>query len=218
MTVDRAHPADSAGRSGPAGSTSWNLLASARSADPAAWERLVRDYAPLVATWCRRWGVAEQDIPDILQEVFTAVATHLDRFRKETHSDTFRGWLLTIARNKVRDHGRRQVRQPNAAGGTEAGERLNQIPNAEVLRAIDESVNQRPLPENLQEALKSIRGEFQDRTWLAFWGMVVEGRAARDVGIDLEMTPGAVRVAKSRVLLRLREVLGQQFPPAPGLE
>ena len=35
-----------------------------------------------------------------------------------------------------------------------------------------------------------------------------EGRATADVAADLDMKPGAVRVAKSRVLLRLRHELG----------
>ena len=60
----------------------------------------------------------------------------------------------------------------------------------------------------LGQALEAIRAEFQERTWRAFWGMVVEGRSAADVGADLEMRPGTVRVAKSRVLLRLRRELG----------
>jgi RNA polymerase sigma-70 factor (ECF subfamily) len=53
-----------------------------------------------------------------------------------------------------------------------------------------------------------IRGEFSERTWQAFWRTAVEGRAAKDVGAELAMSPGAVRVAKSRVLHRLREELG----------
>jgi RNA polymerase sigma-70 factor (ECF subfamily) len=38
--------------------------------------------------------------------------------------------------------------------------------------------------------------------------VAVDGRAAADVAADLGMQPGAVRVAKSRVLLRLRKELG----------
>ena len=57
-------------------------------------------------------------------------------------------------------------------------------------------------------ALGLIREEFEERTWAAFWRTAVEGRAAKDVGAELSMTPGAVRVAKSRVLHRLREELG----------
>jgi RNA polymerase sigma-70 factor (ECF subfamily) len=53
-----------------------------------------------------------------------------------------------------------------------------------------------------------VRGEFEERTWQAFWQTVIGGRAPRDVAADLGMSPGAVRVAKSRVLHRLREELG----------
>jgi len=104
----------------PGGSTSRSLLNEARLADAAAWERLVTLYAPLVASWCRRWGVLQQDIVDVLQEVFSAVAAHLNRFRKDRPGDTFRGWLMAIARNKTLDHFQRKNREPAAIGGTEA--------------------------------------------------------------------------------------------------
>ena len=195
------------------GSTSRSLLACAKGADPAAWERLVLLYSPLVASWCRRWGVAEQDIVDLLQEVFISVSNGLKQFRKETASDTFRGWLLTIARNKVRDYARRIDRQPTGAGGTEAWMRLNQIPETGSLPADVDAPEGDALDDPafnlvLHQALESIRNEFQERTWKAFWGVVVDGRSAADVGADLNMAPGTVRVAKSRVLLRLRHELG----------
>jgi len=60
----------------------------------------------------------------------------------------------------------------------------------------------------LLRALEFIRGEFHERTWEAFWKVVVEGRTADDVAADLDMKPGTVLVAKSRVLLRLRRELG----------
>jgi RNA polymerase sigma-70 factor (ECF subfamily) len=60
----------------------------------------------------------------------------------------------------------------------------------------------------LHRALELIRAEFEERTWQAFWQTAVEGRSPGDVGADLAMSPGAVRVAKSRVLKRLREELG----------
>jgi RNA polymerase sigma-70 factor (ECF subfamily) len=62
--------------------------------------------------------------------------------------------------------------------------------------------------ELLLKALASIRAEFHERTWQAFWEVVVHGRTAADAADLLGMKPGAVRVAKSRVLLRLRRELG----------
>jgi RNA polymerase sigma-70 factor (ECF subfamily) len=208
MTADQRR--DDRVRSG--GSTSQDLLAGAKLGVPAAWERLVRLYAPLVASWCRRWGVAEQDVGDVLQDVFSAVAKHLNRFRRERPTDSFRGWLWTIARNKVRDHFRRCASEPAAGGGTEAARQMQQIADSSALSELTEGTD--ALEDNcllehlLQQALESIRGEFHERTWQAFWGVLVEGRLTADVAADLNMTPGAVRVAKSRVLLRLRRELG----------
>lgn len=190
------------------GSTSRSLLADARLADPAAWERLAKLYAPLVAFWCRRWGVSDQDVVDVLQDVFTAVAGHLERFRKERPGDTFRGWLLTIARNKTNDYLRRRGQDPAATGGTEAALRLQQVVDPHVEHESPDEADVAMFDSVLRSALDAIRGEFHDQTWRAFWGVVVEGRATADVAADLGMRPGTVRVAKSRVLLRLRRELG----------
>lgn len=198
--------ADDRARSG--GSTSRSLLAGAKLDDPSAWERMVRLYAPLVASWCRRWGVAEQDVGDLLQDVFSAVASHLDRFRKEQPGDTFRGWMATIAHNKVRDHFRRRAGEPAATGGTEAALHMQQIPDLNAIENVPALSDDPLFDELLLKALESIRAEFHERTWQAFWRVAVDGRTALDVGADLNMKPGAVRVAKSRVLLRLRRELG----------
>jgi len=204
MTADSAREKrDPAG-----GSTSRSLLADARLDDQAAWERLAKLYAPLVAFWCRRWGVADQDIVDVLQEVFSAVASHLQGFRKERAGDTFRGWLLTIARNKTRDYFRRRVDEPCAAGGTEASLRLQQVADPHREADLPDAGDDAIVDGVLRQALEAIRGDFHERTWQAFWGVVVEGRVVADVAADLDMRPGTVRVAKSRVLLRLRNELG----------
>lgn len=204
MTARRDLPGSGAG-----GSTARSLLADARLGDPAAWERLAKLYAPLVAFWCRRWGVPEQDLVDVIQEVFSAVSSHLEQFRKERKGDSFRGWLLTIARNKSNDYFRVRARDVSGVGGTEASRRLAQVVDR---RGGDDSATQdENAIENaiLRNALESIRGEFHERTWRAFWGVVIEGRAAGDVAADLGMQPGTVRVSKSRVLSRLRMELGE---------
>jgi RNA polymerase sigma-70 factor (ECF subfamily) len=190
------------------GSTSRSLLAHARGDDPAAWTRLVRLYAPFVAACCRRLNVAEQDIVDVVQDVFAAVAGNLASFRKETQHDTFRGWLTVIARNKVRDYYRRQADRPAAVGGTEASLRLAQVADEQLAGDENEADSDAAFSEVLKQALESIESEFHEQTWQAFWSAVVEGRDAAQVAGELGMKPGAVRVCKSRVLSRLRRELG----------
>ncbi len=187
--------------------TQRSLIDRARAREAAAWERLVALYAPLVLAWCRGWGLQPDDAADVFQEVFQAVATHLTGFRRQRPGDTFRGWLRTITRNKVNDHFRRKEKEPAAVGGSEARAMLLQVPGAEASEGNGPA--EEPESELLHRALEMIRGEFEPRTWQAFWQTAVDGRAAADVAADLGMSPGAVRVAKSRVLHRLRADLGE---------
>jgi RNA polymerase sigma-70 factor (ECF subfamily) len=197
-------------REGPASSsaTPRSLLDRVRADEAAAWDRLVDLYAPWVYRWCRRFGLRDQEAGDIFQDVFFAVATHIRSFRKEKEGDTFRGWLRTIAENKVRDHFRRIGREPVGAGGTEAQLRLSNLAAADAADAVDAS-DEHADRALFSHALDLIRGEFESRTWQAFWLTTVEGASAKDAGLELNMSPGAVRVAKSRVLRRLREELGE---------
>src|SRR5262245_54543778 len=190
----------------PSSGTSRSLLERVRDDATAAWDRLVGLYAPLVFHWCRRWDLQEQDAADVFQEVFQSVAAHITGFRKSRAGDTFRGWLRTITRNKIHDHFRKLGREPGGVGGTEAQLRLAELP-------APAQPEEEPAVEAAERALffrglDLIRAEFEPRTWQAFWRTAVDGQAPKDVGDELGMSPGAVRVAKSRVLHRLREELG----------
>jgi RNA polymerase sigma-70 factor (ECF subfamily) len=56
-------------------------------------------------------------------------------------------------------------------------------------------------------ALELMRAEFQPTTWKACWECVVNSRPAADVAAELGISVGAVYMAKSRVLSRLRQEL-----------
>jgi RNA polymerase sigma-70 factor (ECF subfamily) len=186
--------------------TSATLIGQVKGDDPAAWNRLMRLYGPLVENWCRRWGLESHDIADVVQEVFKSVFAHVGEFRKQRANDTFRGWLRVIARHKVVDHFRRLGREPAGAGGTDAQRRL-----ADVAAAPSGSSADDPKEEMLlfHRALDLIRRDFAERTWQAFWRTTVDGLPAPEVAAELSMTSGAVRVAKARVLHRLRTELGE---------
>jgi RNA polymerase sigma-70 factor (ECF subfamily) len=203
------HP-DSNGKRGgvpPSTATSRSLLERVKVNDAAAWDQLVNLYGPLVFHWCRGWDLQDQDTADVCQEVFQAVATHIGSFRKERAGDTFRGWLRTITRNKVHDHFRRLGREPGGVGGTDAQARFAELPAPQPADD-DSAVGDDAERRLFFRLLDLIRAEFEERTWQAFWRTAVEEQAPKDVAADLGMSPGAVRVAKYRVLHRLREELG----------
>ena len=139
----------------------------------------------------------------MVQEVFSAVAAHVTDFRRRNGADSFTAWLATIARNKIRDHFRRRQNRPQARGGTDAREQLEQMP--EPIEPSDLAEAESSLP---RRVLELVRTEFEPRTWEAFWRTTVDDRAPSDVAADLGMTLAAVYQAKSRVLRRLRQELG----------
>jgi RNA polymerase sigma-70 factor (ECF subfamily) len=174
--------------------------------DEPAWERLLAMYGPTVEGWCRRAGLSAEDAADARQEVFRTVARSIAGFRRDRPGDSFRGWLYATTRSRVIDFRRRHGRQPRAAGGTDAHERLLDLPAEEsnASRVPDADVRQ-----VYERCVGLIRSEFQERTWRAFWGVAVDDRPAAEVAAELGMTPGAVYIAKSRVLKRLRDEFGE---------
>lgn len=185
--------------------TSPSLLHRAKQHDPAAWTRLSKIYGPLVYQWSRRCGLSAEDSADIVQEAFGILARKLDTFRRESQKDSFRGWLWTITRNRVRDLVRRSSDRAMATGGTTAHIRLQEL--AEDAPEPDDTPEERTATEQgvVTRTLVSIQTEFEPSTWKAFWGMTVEKRTAAEVGAELGITKHAVHQAKYRVLRRLRE-------------
>jgi RNA polymerase sigma-70 factor (ECF subfamily) len=189
------------------GNTPRTLLARAKENDPTAWGRLVHLYTPLVYHWCGRCGVRRPDADDIVQEVFRAALGSLGGFRRDHPGATFRGWLRGVTRNTLNDHFRRAGREVRAEGGTDAYLRMHGVA-ARPAEPADEADPPAELSGLYRRALELVRGEFEDRTWRAFWQAAVDGRRPADVAADLGVTAAAVRQAKSRVLRRLREEIG----------
>jgi RNA polymerase sigma-70 factor (ECF subfamily) len=178
-----------------------------RDNDQQAWHRLVSLYSPLVAHWCRQSGIQGADADDIVQEVWVAAAKSIDRFKKEQPSDTFRGWLFSVARYRMLDFFRRKRNAASASGGTTAYQLLANISESDNI-TLETMDDQSQLSALHFRALELVRNDFEDRTWQAFWKVVVDDRLPADVGDELGRSANAVRMAKSRVLRRLREEVG----------
>jgi RNA polymerase sigma-70 factor (ECF subfamily) len=157
----------------------------------------------MVYRWARRAGLRAHDAQDVVQNVFLAVASDIDQFRRSRPADSFRGWLWTIAHHKVLDHFRERRDQALAAGGSTAQHRFQQIavpePDPE-----DESGERCRLR---HRALALLREQFDKHDWEAFHRTAVHGDRPADVARDLGVSLATVYRAKARVLARLRTEL-----------
>lgn len=172
--------------------------------DADAWHEFVHLYGPIVYRFARNRGLQDADAADLMQDVMRSVARNAHRMDYDPKRGTFRGWLYTVTRNKIYNFLSSQRNRPRGTGDADAQERLDATParEEEGPDADWEKEYQRRLS---ARAMELVRGEFQPNTWAAFWQTAVEGKSAAEVGTDLKMSAGAVYVAKSRVLARLRD-------------
>ena len=109
-------------------SLSSSLLNQVQEMQPEAWSRLTSVFSPIVYRWSRESGLCAADSADIVQDVFVAVARNIPTFERKKEQASFRSWLATITRNKVRDRFRQIHRGAQPRGGTEALDQLNRVP------------------------------------------------------------------------------------------
>jgi RNA polymerase sigma-70 factor (ECF subfamily) len=187
-----------------------SIVERAKAHDSEAWRRLVDLCGPLVYRAGRQAGLQAEDAADLVQDVFTALVGHIAEFRGAHPQRSFLAWLRTITRNKICDHFRGGRRRPDAIVSSEAIHSLLGIPKSFAQQsskdqtALDQAEDEVFL---LHRALQLVGAEFGERTWQAFWLVVVEGRSPAHVADDLGMTRHAVYKAKSRILSRLRHEL-----------
>lgn len=166
------------------------LAAAFRAGDERALEQLYRSHGRLVYSFCRR-TLGEDRAADATQEVFFAAWKSRERFRPE--AGTIVGWLMGIARFKVIDLYRVELRNPlapEAAQATEAG---------------DDSVGIEQLAQRMliADALAMLPERSQEMVRHAFFDDQTHAQIAERHGVPL----GTVKSDIRRGLERLRRHL-----------
>ena len=218
MLQDSQAPAEGSGK-GPAmePTTRRSLVLRLRNAeDQAAWAEFVQLYEPLIYRLARRKGLQDADARDLCQDVLSAVADAVGRWDPDPTRGRFRAWLFRIARNLLVNFLARQRRHAGGSGRSSVQELLEAQPAGDDGAEAEFAAELRRRA--FRWAAEQVRVEFTEPTWQAFWKTGVEGRPVAAVAAELGLSPGAVYVARSRVLARLRERVAQLTEdPGPGV-
>ncbi|MFM7113203.1 MAG: RNA polymerase sigma factor [Planctomycetota bacterium] len=183
-------------------STSSSLVPDLQAEASERWESFVLAYSPLLRFWIRHEGIAADSVDDILQETLKSAFGAIGQFRRNDGSGSFRGWLRTIVRRRAADHFRRHT-------GEQQGK-------PEILAEVPVPAQKDPAEleaeENAVEALKArvmelVRRETSEKAWRMFWLSAVEGLPASEIAARFGVSAAAVRVAKARVLHKLRQLM-----------
>ncbi|MEO1525983.1 MAG: sigma-70 family RNA polymerase sigma factor [Planctomycetota bacterium] len=169
--------------------------------DTQAWEQFCSIYEPLIHRFARRQGLQDADARELVQDVLISVAKSVKDWRADPSKGRFRAWLFRIARNRLIDHVRK--RRPDRASGLT--EEFAEIGNALSRDSIEATLENEHRRELFRAAAALVREEVQPSTWEAFWKTYVDGLTSEETAHDLGITVGAVYIARSRVLHRLRQ-------------
>lgn len=175
--------------------------------DATSWAEFLALYGPFIYAIARGRGLQDADACDLVQDVMREVSRSVSRFDPDPELGRFRGWLGVITRRTLARFFEKSRQRINGSGGSTNFLALANVADAEE-EAAWEQEHQRHL---FRWAAERVRGEFAETTWRAFWMTAVEGVAAGQAAEQCGISVGAVYIAKSRVLSRLRERLAQ-FP------
>ena len=173
--------------------------------DVEAWDQFVAIYEPLVYRLARARGFQHADAQEIVQEVLVAVSRAVGRWDPDPARGRFRDWLFRIARNLMINFLTRRKHLPIGSGDSQIAELLENQIDATCEESATFDLEYRR--EVFRWAAERVRDQVKERTWNAFWMTSVEGRAIAEVAGELKMSVGAVHIARSRVLGRLRETV-----------
>ena len=168
--------------------------------DADAWHEFTAIYFPLVFEICRRKGLQHADATDITQEVLSRVASAIESYKHDRTGSTFRGWLYCITRNLTVDFFRRRARDPLATAASPSD--LNQIKEPSLEES--DAFHMEYRKQMFSVVAKSVQSQVAPKTWAVFWKTEIERTDVDATAKELDMTRGAIYVARSRVIAKLR--------------
>ncbi|MDI2129441.1 sigma-70 family RNA polymerase sigma factor [Yinghuangia seranimata] len=189
--------------------TDQGLIAAARDGDREALDRLVGDYLPLVYNIVGRALRGGSDVDDVVQETMLGVVRGLPGLRD---LGSFRSWLVAVAMNQVRHHGRQR--------------HVNPAPLESALDIADPGADFADLA-ILELGLSGQRREVaratawlgdDDRHLLSLWWLVAAGQLTRTELADALETDAhvvTVRVARMKAQLELSRAIVRALEAGP---
>ncbi|HEX4611353.1 MAG TPA: sigma-70 family RNA polymerase sigma factor [Urbifossiella sp.] len=166
-----------------------------------AWREVVRFYGPVIYGFARRQGLGDADAAELMREVLRGVAPGNRLLKYDPDRSPLRERLFAATRHGIMTVLSARQNRPHRTGDRGARDDAALDFGATTDSAWDTEYSR----QLAARAMGLVKHEFPSSTWQAFWKTTVAGSSARDAGMELAMTPGAVHIARCRVLVRLRE-------------
>ncbi len=170
----------------------------ARNQDPDAWEALYRHCRPRLFRYARRRLASDHEADDAVSEAFIRALAQIAGFTWQRAG--FDAWMYGITRNVVLETHRRSSRRAAIDLRVQGEQRAHPVGSTENPGADLEAADERDL---LLRALDRLQPNEREIIELR----VIGGLSSDDIAVVLDKRPGAIRMAQSRALKRLRVLL-----------
>jgi RNA polymerase sigma-70 factor (ECF subfamily) len=167
----------------------------AAQGDRAAFAALYRRYVERVYGYCFYLLGDHHDAEDATERTFLSALGAIDRFRDD--GATFRAWLFRIAHNELANS-LRQRRRRRTTALEDGPEPMDDADPARLVGVAEEAGR-------LRAAVARLSDDRRQVVVLRF----VDGLSAREIGVVLGRSEGAVRVLQHRALRDLAAILGR---------
>jgi RNA polymerase sigma-70 factor (ECF subfamily) len=180
--------------------------------DHTAWHEFVELYEPLIYGIGRRHGLQRADAADLVQEVLVAVANSIQKFQPDSQRGQFRSWLFRVARNQSLLQLRKLKHHVAGTGDSDVSHMLsNHAANDPAETEFNAAFRRRAF----RWAARRVRENVKPTTWDAFSRTAISGESVKQVAREMNIEVGAVYLARSRVMARLRrevENVSEEMP------
>ena len=172
--------------------------------DNAAWEEFASIYRPVIVRIALRKQMQFDDAEDLAQQVLLLVLKNINKWKSDPARARFRTWLQTVVRSATMNAWSRRPKD-QASGGTDSLQQRHQRPD----KADSLSFDLEWQRETLRWVAQQVRGEFESTTWTAFWDTAIEQLPAQEVAEKIGRSVGAVYIARSRVMQRIKQRIAE---------
>ncbi len=174
--------------------------------DMAAWDEFAAIYGPVVFNVATSRGFQTADAENLVQEVFMAVASSISNWLGREDRGGFRAWLLRIARNAAVDMITQKSTRSLGRDGSEGHVYLvNLLAPSELSSDLDLEYERMVF----HWAAQRVRESVAEHTWQAFWLTSIDELSVEAAAAQLNTRPGNIYFARSRVMARIKELVGQ---------
>ncbi len=183
-------------------------VVAARDGDPAAVDRLVAGYLPLVYTIVGRSLDGHADVDDVVQDVMLRVLRNLGDLREP---EAFRSWLVAITVRQVRERYRARRGAPDALLPDDIRD-----PGADFT---DLAITRLELSGQRRETAEATRWlDEENRELLSLWWLEASGELTRDeivAATDVTRQHAAVRIQRMKGQLETARVVVRALAATP---